>query len=128
QAGGYPGFVLQNPDGGTDPYGVPGTFGDFHDPTLPGFQNGQLSGLLDINHFTNNVMIRQPVAAGNSQNIPAGQTPTFGRVANVTDPNNARFYPDTSLPGATYTDPSPNGTGQTFTVYPYNLANPLAGN
>ena len=32
QAGGYPGFVLENPDGGTDPAGVPGTFGDFHDP------------------------------------------------------------------------------------------------
>ena len=37
QAGGYPGFVRQNPDGGTDPAGVPGTYGDFHNPSTPGY-------------------------------------------------------------------------------------------
>src|SRR5215210_198522 len=54
QAGGYPGFTLQNPDGGTDPAGVPGTFGDFHDPAYgDDYLNGQLSELLDIGHPVN---------------------------------------------------------------------------
>ena len=69
-------------------------------------------------------MIRQPVAAGNSQNIPAGVTAWNGRLANVPDSNNARFYPDQELPGATYFDPV---TNQNFTVHPFNTANPLAG-
>jgi alpha-amylase len=124
QAGGYPGFTLQNPDGGTDPAGVPGTYGDFHNPSLTDYQNGQLSGLIDIDHSTNWQLIRQPVAAGNPQNIPAGVTPWVGRIANVPDPNNARFYPDQSLPGVTYFNPS---TGQNEVHYPINTANPLAG-
>jgi glycosidase len=124
QAGGYPGFVLQNPDGGTDPAGVAGTFGDFHNPSFTDYQNGQLSGLLDIDHSTNWQLIRQPVATGNPQNIPAGVTPWVGRLANVPDPANARFYPDKNLPGVTYYDPASN---QNLTVYPFNLANPMAG-
>ncbi len=118
QAGGYPGFVLQNPDGGTDPAGVPGTYGDFHNPSSGGVLNGQLAGLLDIDHSKNHQVIRQPVAAGNSQNIPAGVTAWSGRLANVPDAANARFYPDRDLTGTTYTDP--NGTGNSFTFYPYN--------
>jgi glycosidase len=125
QAGGYPGFALQNPDGGTDPAGVPGTFGDFHNPAFGSdYLNGQLAELLDIDHGTNHQLIRQPVAAGNSQNIPAGATAWVGRLANVPDAANARFYPDTNLPGVTYFDPA---TSQNVTVYPYNTANPLAG-
>jgi alpha-amylase len=124
QAGGYPGFVLQNPNGGTDPAGVPGTFGDFHDPAYTDYLNGQLSGLIDIDHSTNNQLIRQPVAPGNPQNIPAGVTPWVGRLANVPDPANARFYPDRNLPGVTYYDPASN---QNLTVYPFNAANPMAG-
>jgi hypothetical protein len=125
QAGGYPGFVLQNPDGGTDPAGVSGTFGDFHNPAYGGdYLNGQLSGLLDIDHSTNWQLIRQPVAAGDPQNIPAGVTPWVGRLANVPNPANARFYPDRDSPGATYSDPV---TNQNVTVYPFNTANPAAG-
>ncbi len=124
QAGGYPGFVLQNPDGGADPAGVPGTFGDFHDPSMPGYLDGQLAGLLDIDHSTNWQLIRQPVSAGNAQNIPAGATAWNGRLANVPDSNNARFYPDQNLPGTTYFDPV---TGQNFTIHPFNTANALAG-
>jgi glycosidase len=128
QAGGYPGFVLQNPDGGTDPNGVPGTFGDFHDPVWGDhYLNGQLSDLLDIGHpvqlANGHQLIRHPVAA-NSQNIPAGVTPAFGRLANVPDPANARFYPDQQSPGVTYFNPK---TNQNETIYPFNLANPLAG-
>jgi alpha-amylase len=124
QAGGYPGFTLQNPDGGTDPAGVPGTFGDFRDPALGGIVDGQLAGLLDIDHGTNYQMIRQPVAAGNPQNIPAGVTPWVGRLANVSDAANARFYPDRDLPGVTYFDPASN---QNVNVYPFNSASSMAG-
>ena len=124
QSGGYPGFVLQDPDGGTDPAGIPGTFGDFHDPSTPGYLNGQLSSLLDIDHGKNIQLIRQPVAEGNPENIPAGVTPFFGRLANVPNADNSRFYPDTDLPGATYFDPATNSN---VTVYPFNAADPTAG-
>jgi hypothetical protein len=50
---------------------------------------------------------------------------TIVRQANTPDANNARFYPDTSLPGITVTDPA-NGGG-TYTIYPFNKDNPLAG-
>src|SRR4029079_4080205 len=93
QAGGYPGVVLENPGGGTDPAGVPGTYGDFHAPgATPAYLNGQLSDLIDIGHpvYTGDAyqLIRQPVAAGDPQNNPAGVTPWSGRLANVPDPNN----------------------------------------
>lgn len=125
QAGGYPGFVLQNPDGGTDPTGTPGTYGDFHNPSASGVTNSQLAGLLDIDHSKNYQLIRQPVSAGNPQNIPAGVTAWAGRLANVPDAANARFYPDTSLPSATYSDPT--GLNQNFTFHPYNTSNSLLG-
>ncbi len=125
QSGGYPGFVLQNPDGGTDPLGTPGTFGDFHDPAFGGhYLNGQLSGLLDFDHNTNHQLIRHPVTPGDPNNIPAGNIPWVGRLANVPDAANRRFYPDTDLPGATYWDPK---TSQNVTVYPYNTSTPTAG-
>jgi glycosidase len=128
-AGGYPGFMLENPDGGTDPNGVPGTYGDFYDPTpsSPNVVNTQLAGLLDIDHTRNHQKIRHPVAAGNAQNIPAGTTPWAGRLANVPDAANARFYPDRDLASATYTDNGPNGLGQSFTIYPFNAADAMQG-
>ena len=125
QSGGYPGFVLQNPDGGTDPLGTAGTFGDFHDPAFGGhYLNGQLSGLLDFDHDTNHQLIRHPVTPGDPNNIPAGAIPWVGRLANVPDAANRRFYPDTDLPGTTYWDPK---TSQNVTVYPYNSSDSTAG-
>ena len=125
QSGGYPGFVLQNPDGGTDPMGTAGTFGDFHDPVWGGhYLNGQLSGLLDFDHGTNHQLIRHPVTPGDPNNIPAGVIPWVGRLANVPDAGNRRFYPDTDLPGTTYWDPK---TSQNVTVYPYNTSDSTAG-
>jgi glycosidase len=135
QAGGYPGFILENPDGGTDPAGVPGTYGDFHAPgATPAYLNGQLSDLLDIGHpvYTGDAyqLIRQPVAAGNPQNIPAGVTPWSGRLANVPDPNNKRFYPDRDGPSVTYLNTRLGVNGNESgneTIYSFNLADPMAG-
>ncbi|MEM6391522.1 MAG: hypothetical protein AAF797_01965 [Planctomycetota bacterium] len=121
EAGGYPGFILENPDGGIDDgFGVPGTDGDFHSSFLGGVRQGRLSGLNDINHTTNFQLIRQPTEVGNPQNIPAG---TFN---NRPDPNNARFYPDIDAgPIRMVFNPL---TGQAdIPVYGFNRENPLAG-
>ena len=108
-AGGYPGFVLSAP-------GVPD--GDFHGGFETGDLNGRLSGLIDIKHETNLQYIRQPVAAGNPLNIPAG---TF---RNQPAASNARFYPDRNLGGTAIYNPK---TGQNTTLYDFNTANPAAG-
>ncbi len=95
--GGYPGFVFSAP-------GKP--LGDFHDPSISYQQdtiNGSLLGLIDIAQEENIPLIRQPVAAGNPDNIPAGT------LYNKPDPNNARFYVDTASPGVTLTDPALGG-------------------
>jgi alpha-amylase len=115
-AGGYPGFVMQT---STNPYG------DFHNPSDTSTTNGQLAGLIDIAQESNNQYIRNPVDATNPQNLPAGTTPAFGRLANVADPNNARFYPDQSLQPIIVYDPK---TGeQNIKIYPFNNANPQNG-
>ena len=94
-SGDYPGFVTTLP-GDVD--------GDFHSAFASGEQDMRLAGLIDIAQEKNNVFIRQPATSG-AQNIP-NESP---------DPNNARFYPDLSLPV--------NGLG----IHPYNLGTPLAG-
>ena len=118
EGGGYPGFVLSAP-------GFPN--GDFHpeisvdDDVL----RGRLAGLIDFDQSVELEYIRQPVAAGNPQNIPAGTSPIFGRPpANVPTTANHRFYPDQALNAGTFFDPR---TGQNVTLYDYNLADPLAG-
>lgn len=124
QAGGYPGFVLQNPDGGQDPWGIPNTDGDFNSSYDYGDHQGRLAGLIDIDHGTNHQLIRNPVAV-DSRNIPQGQTPRFGRLANQIDPNNARFYPDLQGPSISVFDPR---TGESdIKIYSFNKENPLTG-
>src|SRR3954471_8222168 len=110
--GGYPGFVMSAPGN---------QFGDFHDPSITYQQdekNGSLFGLIDIAQEKNLQLIRQPVAAGNPDNIPAGT------IWNKPDPNNARFYPDQGQGGIAMNDPN---TGGAFTRYNFNSASPLAG-
>jgi len=46
ESGGYPGFLSQDPDGGNDPLGVPGTDGDFHSPFETGVIQFRLSGMV----------------------------------------------------------------------------------
>ncbi|HEV7298548.1 MAG TPA: PEP-CTERM sorting domain-containing protein [Tepidisphaeraceae bacterium] len=125
EAGGYPGFVMQNPDGGSDPYGVPNTDGDFNSSYSYGDLQGRLSGLIDIDHGKNWQFIRNPVDPNDSRNLPAGTTAQWGRLANVADPNNARFYPDLQGPSISVFDPR---TGETdIKVYSFNKENPMAG-
>ncbi len=125
ESGGYPGFVLQDPDGGTDPWGIPNTDGDFHGKYEGGTVRERLAGLIDINHGTNWQFIRHPVNPGDPRNIPAGLTPWNGRLANQPDSNNARFYPDRDLQPIMVYDPK---TGEAdIAIYPFNTANPMAG-
>jgi glycosidase len=116
QSGGYPGFVLTLP-GDID--------GDFHGAFEGGDHNERISNLIDIAQEKKYLYIRQPIASGNPNNIPAGNASIFGRgPANVPSPNNARFYPDQALGGLSLTDPE---LGITVTRYNFNSAAPLAG-
>lgn len=114
-AGGYPGMFLTAP-GYAD--------GDFNSAFAWGDVNGRLAGLIDINHAANIQAIRSPVP-GFANNIPAGTAPAYGRLANVPDEANRRFYPDQGLQPILVYDPH---TGeQNIAVYPFNNAAPLAG-
>jgi alpha-amylase len=121
-AGGYPGFVLSsasNPSGSSGPI-----WGDFHNPFYTGDQYEQLAGLIDIAQESNNQYIRSPVP-GYFNNIPAGTTSAYGRLANVPTDANRALYPDTSLnPIIVY---NPNTGQQNIYIYPFNLANPMNG-
>ncbi len=108
-AGDYPGFVVTLP-GDID--------GDFHGAFEGGEQNFRLSGLIDIAQEKNHQFIRHPVDPGDPNNIPAG---TFHDIPN---PDNARYYPDQGLGGATVWHP---GLNQNVTLYDFNTADPLQG-
>lgn len=128
-SGGYPGFAVTlqttNPNApGYNTQGYNEPYGDFHNPSDTGDQNEQLSGLNDIDQSTNNVFIRQPTTTG-PDNIPAGTTPYYGKLANQPNPANAQYYPDLSLGGTTETDPQLSGSS--FTRYQFNTADPMAG-
>lgn len=133
--GGYPGFWIprENPPRDKMPTD---NWGDFHGGNAQGYlqsenpgganynlHNGDLVALIDIAQESNFQYIRQPVSAGNPQNIPAGT------VWNKPDADNARFYPDQSLSPTAISNPgtSRNPGTLNFTRYPYNTANPLGG-
>ena len=115
KAGDYPGFIVTLP-GDVD--------GDFHSAFAQGDKDGRLAGLIDIDHSKNHRFIRSPVP-GFANDIQAGTTPAFGRIADVPDVNNRRFYPDQNLPPILLFDPG-TGVGG-IKVFPFNLANPLDG-
>ncbi|HWP39703.1 MAG TPA: dockerin type I domain-containing protein, partial [Tepidisphaeraceae bacterium] len=127
-AGGYPGFALtlQSSSPGAPGYnarGIDDVDGDFHGAFETGDLDGRLAGLIDIAQEKNHRFIRSPVP-GFANNLPAGNTPAFGRLANVPAESNRRFYPDRDLPGMTVWDPA---TNETVTIYPFNSADPMAG-
>lgn len=128
--GGYPGFALELP---SDPYG------DFHtyssgcpqstNPSDPCYAlyDGRLLGLIDIDQGKGGSAyewIRHPVAV-DPLNLPV----LAGAVRNQPDPANARFYADRDLPGFSPNNPgtSRNPNPPQYTFYPYNAADPLAG-
>lgn len=119
-AGGWPGFYV--PGAGAD------FWGDFHDGTTqsidPGGANynlftGDLVGLIDIAQEKNYSFIRQPVEP-NPLNIPPGTQ------RNKPNAANRRFYPDTSLTPLSFTNFGAQGDGASWTIYPFNTANPLS--
>lgn len=114
-AGGYPGFWMSTGSG---------SWGDFHNPSATSDHQIRLAGLIDIAQESNNLYVRSPVP-GFANNLPAGTTPAFGRLANVPDNNNKRFYTDNALTPIMLYDPS---TGEAnIPVYPFNLTTPLNG-
>ena len=115
-AGGYPGLAI------TDPNDIDG---DFHSFYWGGPEYERLAGLIDIAHEKNFQWIRSPVDPSNPQNIRPGTVEQFGRIANVPDPNNARFYPDIGHNTIFVYDPV---TGeQNIPIHSFNLGDPLAG-
>lgn len=99
--------------------------GDFHSAFVGGVDHERLAGLIDIAHEKNHRFIRNPVDAGNASNLPAGTTPAFGRLANVPEPQNRRFYPDIGHRTIMVFDPRTNE--QNIAVHAFNLEDPLAG-
>src|SRR6266487_4478468 len=83
-AGGYPGLAITLPND---------IDGDFHSAFAGGDIKERLGGLIDIAHEKDHQFIRSPVTPGDARNISAGTTPSFGRLANVPDLANRRFYP-----------------------------------
>lgn len=114
-AGGYPGMVLTLPSA---------IDGDFNSAFEWGDVNGRLAGLLDIDHATNHQFIRNPVP-GFANNIRAGTQEAYGRIANIPDENNRRFYPDRNLQPIIVFDPVTGQGG--IQIFPYNNGNPTAG-
>jgi hypothetical protein len=115
KAGGYPGFALTLSND---------VDGDFHSAFAGGIEFERLAGLIDIAHEKNHQFIRSPVQA-DPRNLPEGTTPSFGRLANVPDPANRRFYPDIGHQTILLFDPR---TGeQNIAVHAFNLENPAAG-
>ena len=115
-AGGYPGLAITLPND---------IDGDFHSAFAGGDDRGRLAGLIDIAHEKNHRFIRSPVSADDNRNLPAGRTPAFGRLANVPDPQNRRFYPDVGHKTIFVFDPKTNESG--IPVHSFNLENPMAG-
>src|SRR5437773_177545 len=124
-SGGYPGLNIKLDPADPHSQGYNDTNGDYHASSDTGDQNMRLAGLVDIAQEKNFQMIRSPVDASDPRNIRAGSIAYNGRIANVPNPNNARFYPDKQLTPIVVYDPT---TGeQNIPIYPFNTANPMAG-
>lgn len=115
-AGGYPGLNITLPND---------IDGDFHSAFWGGPEYERLAGLIDIAHEKNYQFVRSPVDPDDPQNIRPGTTPAFGRIANVPDPDNARFYPDIGRHTIFLFDPATGQGG--IPVHAFNLEDPMAG-
>jgi len=115
-SGGYPGFAITLPED---------IDGDFHSPFWGGPEYERLAGLIDIAHEKNHRFIRSPVDPGDPRNLRPGTTPANGRIANVPDANNRRFYPDIGHNTIYVYDPM-TGEGD-IPIHQFNLDDPTAG-
>lgn len=129
-AGAYPGMALylQNTDPAAPGYNTKAyndADGDFNSAYSYGDLNERLAGLIDINHGKNFQFYRSPVTANDPNNIPMGTVAWSGRIANVPDANNKRFYPDT---GGSYISVYDPKTGESnIRIYNFNTAAPMSG-
>ncbi|MBL8240684.1 MAG: hypothetical protein JNM66_24915 [Bryobacterales bacterium] len=115
-AGGYPGLAITLPND---------IDGDFHSAYAGGVEYERLAGLLDIAHEKERYFIRTPVTPGDPRNLRAGTTAAFGRLANVPDPKNRRFYPQPGYNTMKLFDPMRNE--RDIPVHSFNPANPMGG-
>ncbi|MGH7242866.1 MAG: hypothetical protein ACREJD_05555 [Phycisphaerales bacterium] len=131
QNGGWPGFWI-SPNPGFTTKQAADNWGDFHNGNASGYlqgldpgganfdvYKGDIFNLIDIAQESNNLFIRHPVAAGNSNNIPGGT------LYNQPNPSNAQLYSNGALAGTAVNNP---GTLRTpgalnFTFYPYDGMN-----
>jgi len=114
-AGGYPGFFLEF-FGDVD--------GDFNSAYAYGDVQGRLAGLIDIDHSKDYRAVRNPVP-GMANNIAPGTTSWAGRLANLPEESNRRFYPDIGHNTIYVYDPV---TGESnIPIHQFNLDNPMAG-
>ncbi|KAA1261316.1 Glucan 1,4-alpha-maltohexaosidase precursor [Rubripirellula obstinata] len=116
ESGGYPGLAITLPNS---------IDGDFHSGFLSGDLEGRLAGLVDIDHQTNHQFIRSPVAPDDPNNLRPGTAPFNGRVANLPDEANRRFYPDRDADPIFLFDPATGESG--IAVYPFNTDSPETG-
>ncbi|HTV49323.1 MAG TPA: PEP-CTERM sorting domain-containing protein [Phycisphaerae bacterium] len=120
EAGGYPGFVNTSGDSSN--------LGDFNNPDINSSENpetGQTNGLVNINFDTDNNYLREPTTVGNPNNLPAGTTPAFGRIANQAMPANQQFSPEQGYNPNYLYNPA---TGQSnIEVSQFNTSDPGAG-
>ena len=128
-SGGYPGLAVTlqstNPNApGYNTQGINDVDGDYHSAYDSSTYGQRVAGLDDIAQEKQYYLIRNPTTPGNPLNIPQGTTPWNGYLANVPTASNAQFYPDSSGTSQTLYDA---GTGQAFTRYDFNTANPLSG-
>ncbi len=129
-SGGYPGLALtlQTSDPNAPGYnqqGINDIDGDYHGAFEGGDWNMRLAGLIDINQDKQYYFIRSPVDPNDPRNLPAGTVPWNGKLANVPDPANARFYPDRTQQPIMVYDPT---TGEhDIPIYPFNPSNPAGG-
>src|SRR5436190_21829824 len=115
----YPGFKLSNVgQNNADTYADPPP----HSSGQPQYEyEFRLAHLITLNQTQHTQYVRSPVP-GFANNMPTSNLANgIGRIANVPDNNNRRFYPDATLPGITVTDPA-NGGGS-YTIHPFNNAN-----
>lgn len=139
--GGYPGFWLGP---GPAPLNSGSNWGDFHNGSQqsenPGganynLWNGDLVGLIDISHESNNQYIRQPAS---QTPPPGGVNIPQGSLNNRPDAGNTAFYPDTALAAQAVSNPgvnrpaccgfpTSNTPAQNFSFAPFNTAVPSAG-